>query len=109
MCAWERKWQPRLPFFGVIVCICSLTLLCVAQTSRVAGAIQGIVIDQTGSAVVGATVTLRHPATNQSRTVLSNSEGSFRAGELAVGQYEVRVASPGFSAYVNTAIVVSVG
>lgn len=109
MCAWEGKWQPRLPFLGVILCVCSLTILCGAQTSRVAGAIQGSVIDPTDSAVVGATVTLRHQATNQSRTVVSNSEGSFRAGELPVGPYEVRVTFPGFSAYVNTAIVVSIG
>src|SRR5205807_9523309 len=33
----------------------------------------------------------------------------FRAGELPVGQYELRVESGGFSPYVNVAIVVSVG
>jgi hypothetical protein len=41
--------------------------------------------------------------------MLTNSEGSFRAGELPVGQYELRVESTGFSPYLNSAIVVSVG
>lgn len=103
----EGKRQPRLPLAGVVVL--ALALSCAAQTSRVAGAIQGTVVDQTGSAVAGARVTLRNQGTNRSRTVSSNSEGSFRAGELPVGQYELRVESPGFNAYVNAAIVVSIG
>jgi hypothetical protein len=41
--------------------------------------------------------------------MLTNAEGVFRAGELPVGQYELRVESSGFSPYVNNAIVVSVG
>jgi hypothetical protein len=83
--------------------------LCTAQTSRVAGAIQGTVVDQTGSAVADATVTLRNQGTNQTRTISANPNGSFYAGELPVGQYELRVESPGFSPYVNNAIVISIG
>jgi hypothetical protein len=41
--------------------------------------------------------------------MLTNAQGFFRAGELPVGQYELRAESPGFSRYVNGAIVVSVG
>src|SRR6202158_2024065 len=103
----EGKRQPRLPFAGVVVLV--LVFYCAAQTSRVAGAIQGSVVDQTGGAVSGATATLRNLGTNRTRTVSSNSEGSFRAGELPVGQYELHVESPGFNTYVNTAIVVSIG
>jgi hypothetical protein len=82
---------------------------CAAQTSRVAGAIQGSVVDQSGSAIAGASVTVRNQGTNQTRTMLTNPQGSFRAGELPVGQYELRVESPGFSPYVNSAIVASIG
>ncbi len=103
----ERKRQPRLPFAGLVVL--ALALSCGAQTSRVAGAIQGSVVDQTGSAVAGATVRLRNLGTNRTRTVSSNSEGSFRAGELPVGQYQLHVESSGFNTYVNNAIVVSIG
>jgi hypothetical protein len=107
MFSWERKRQPRLPFVGVV--FLALAFSCAAQTSRVAGAIQGSVVDQTGSAVAGATVTLRNLGTNRTRTVSSNSEGSFRAGELPVGPCELRVESAGFNTYVNTAIVISIG
>jgi hypothetical protein len=103
----ERGRPAGFSIAGAVVL--ALAFACAAQTSRVAGAIQGSVVDQTGGAVAGATVTLRSLGTNRTRTVSSNSEGSFRAGELPVGQYELRVESSGFSPYVNNAIVVSVG
>src|SRR5215470_13119108 len=78
-----------------------LTLLCAAQTSRVAGAVQGTAVDQTDSAIVAGTATMRNPATGLSRTTSMNSDGSFRIGELPVGLYELHIESPGFSPYVN--------
>jgi hypothetical protein len=89
--------------------IVAFAALCLAQISRVAGAVQGNVVDQTGSAVPGATVKLRNQGTSLTRTISTDLEGVFRAGELPVGQYELVVESPGFSRYVNNAIVVSIG
>ena len=103
----ERRRPARLSLAAAVVL--SLAFSCVAQTSRVAGAIEGSVVDPTGSAVAGATVTLRNQGTNQTRTTPTSSLGSFHAGELPVGRYELRVESPGFSPYVNDAIVVSIG
>src|SRR5258705_7798866 len=100
-----KRESLKLLLVGVAVLVVPLT--CGAQTSRVAGAVQGNVVDQTGGAVAAGTVTLRNQGTNQTRTMLTNAKGGFRAGELAVGQYELRVESSGFSAYVNNAIVVS--
>src|SRR6202051_1946847 len=102
----KRSWR-RLSFAGVLVL--AIGLPCAAQTSRVAGAVQGSVVDQTGGAAAGARIMLRNQGTNQTRTMVTNTEGFFRAGELPVGQYELRVESSGFSPYVNDAIVVSVG
>ena len=87
----------------------AFALSCAAQTSRVAGAIQGMILDQSGSAIAGASVTLRNQGTNQTRTTLTDAQGFFRAVELPVGQYELHVESPGFSPYANGAIVVSIG
>jgi outer membrane receptor protein involved in Fe transport len=103
----ERARRPRLMFASFIVL--ASAVWCAAQISRVAGAVQGIVVDQTGSAVAGATVMLRNQGTNRTRTISANAEGSFYAGELPVGQYELRVESPRFSPYVNDAIVISIG
>ncbi len=103
----ERARRLRMSLASLA--IFASAVLCAAQTSRVAGAVQGTVVDQTGSAVPGATVSLRNEGTNQTRTISTNPEGSFYAGELPVGQYELRVESPGFSPYVNNAIVISIG
>jgi hypothetical protein len=103
----ERGWPLRLSLASAGVL--AIAFSCVAQTSRVAGAIEGSVEDPTGSAVSAATVTLRNQGTNQMRTTPTNSQGSFHAGELSVGRYELRVESRGFSPYVNNAIVVSIG
>src|SRR5260370_26755340 len=103
----ERGRPVRLSLTATVVV--AIAFSCAAQTSRVAGAIQGSVVDQTGSAVANATVTLRNQGTNQTRTMSTNAEGSFRASELPVGPYELRIQSPGFSPYVNNAIAVSIG
>jgi hypothetical protein len=107
MSSLETKRQPNLSFAGLAVF--ALVFSCAAQTSRVAGAVKGSVLDQTGGAVAAATVMLRNLGTNQTRTMVTNAEGFFHAGELPVGQYELRVESSGFSPFVNNAIVVSVG
>src|SRR5215472_8816005 len=83
------------------VAVLSFATLATAQTSRVAGAVQGTVVDQTGSAVGGATVTLRNPSTNRTRVTSTVLDGFFRVGELTVGQYELHVQAPGFSLYTN--------
>ena len=91
MFAFERAWR-TISFASLVI----LTLAAGggAQTSRVAGAVQGNVTDQTGGAVAGARVWLRSEGTNQTRTVITTADGAFRAGELPVGRYELRVESP---------------
>src|SRR5215472_3933003 len=103
----QRALPTKLCSAGFAV-VAFATLL-TAQTSRVAGAVQGSVIDQTGSAVAGASVTLRNPATNRTRTTSTDLAGLFRVGELPVGQYEARIQAEGFSVYTNNAVLVSIG
>jgi hypothetical protein len=97
----------RLSFAGIVSI--AFVVSCTGQTSRVAGALQGSIVDQSGSAIAGATVTVRNQGTNQTRTMLTNAEGFFRAGELPVGHYELRVEAAGFSPYVNSAIIAAIG
>lgn len=99
---WMRLWS------GGFTVLAFATLLA-AQTSRVAGAVQGTVIDQTGSAVAGAIVTIRNPATGRTRTTSTDLAGFFHVGELPVGQYETHIQAEGFSVYTNNAVVVSIG
>lgn len=101
--------QRALRLWSAELAVVAFATLLTAQTSRVAGAVQGSVIDQTGSAVAGASVTLRNPATNQTRTTSTDLLGFFRVGELPVGEYEARIQAEGFSIYTNSNVVVSIG
>ena len=56
-----------------------------------AGEITGIVKDQAGAAVPGATVTVTDVNTNRRRTIMSSGEGVFTAPSLAPGEYRVDV------------------
>jgi outer membrane receptor for ferrienterochelin and colicin len=80
-----------------------------AQVSRVGATLEGSVRDGSGAVIPGATATLRNTLTNQSRTVTTDDQGFFRADQLGVGTYEVRLEHPGFAAYRHTGVVLSLG
>lgn len=80
-----------------------------AQVSRVAATLEGTVRDSSGAVVAGSKVSIRNNMTNQSRTVETDGEGFFRAEQLAVGTYEVRLEQPGFAPYRETGVVLSLG
>jgi len=76
-------------------------LLCVptagAQASRVGAALEGTVSDSSSARIPQAAITFRNTETNQSRVATTDGQGFFRADELAVGTYEVRLEHPGFA------------
>jgi len=80
-----------------------------AQVSRVAATLEGTVLDSSGAAILGSTVSVRNASTGQSRTATTDERGFFRAEQLAVGTYEVRVEQAGFAPYQGTGVVLSLG
>jgi hypothetical protein len=80
-----------------------------AQTSRIGATLVGIVTDSSGAVIPNSKVIVRNALTNQTRRVETNDQGSFRAEQLAVGTYEVRVEQAGFAPYRHAAIQVSLG
>lgn len=103
----QKRKLPKVWPAGIV--LAALAHFSIAQSSRVGGAIEGLVSDQNDRAIAGARVTLRDEDTNRGRTVSTDAGGFFRAGELPVGSYEVRVGSPGFAPYRNPGIVVAIG
>ena len=81
----------------------------VAQTSRIGATLQGTVADSSGAVIPQSKVILRNALTNQIRAVETDEQGFFRAEQLVVGAYEVRVEQPGFAAYQHAAIQLSLG
>ncbi|HVR44076.1 MAG TPA: TonB-dependent receptor [Thermoanaerobaculia bacterium] len=60
------------------------------------GRIEGIVTDDSGAAVPGATVTSTNLGTNAVRVVVSDAEGAYTIAPLPVGDYRIRVELSGF-------------
>jgi hypothetical protein len=93
--------------------VCFLILACAtragAQASRVGATLEGAVSDASRAAIPRATITLRNTETNQSRVATTDDQGFFRADELAVGTYEVRLERPDFAPYRHDGVVLSLG
>jgi hypothetical protein len=81
----------------------------VEQASRVGATLEGTVIDTSGAVIPNSKVTLHNPLTNQSRTVTTDGQGFFRAEQLAVGIYEVRVEQTGFAPYRQAGVAANLG
>jgi outer membrane receptor protein involved in Fe transport len=73
------------------------------------GSIEGVVTDQSGAVLPGATVTVTQPDTGLTRTVVSDDQGLFRAPLLPVGVYEVSAELQGFTPRKQSDIRLTIG
>ena len=82
---------------SLIVCL----MISISGMSRLhaqdsAGAIQGVVVDQSGQAIQGAAIAVTS-TTNAERKAVSGPDGKFSISGLSTGMYTVDVAATGFS------------
>ena len=66
-----------------------------AQSAGTA-ALTGTITDSSGGRVANVTVTLTSAATNQSRTTVTGTDGTYRFSLLPPGTYSVRFTAKGF-------------
>src|SRR5271157_4662678 len=90
----------------VVVCICLLSAMLVAQTFR--GTVLGTVTDASGAVVSGATVKVRNVGTGLERTAQTSADGSYSVPELPIGTYTVTISQMGFQTSVTSNVVVDV-
>jgi hypothetical protein len=107
----DRSFSVRHVAIGIALSFASLFCEAdaAAQASRVAATFEGIVRDTSGAVIPNSKVTLHNPLTNQSRTVTTVEQGFFRAEQLSVGPYEVRVEQTAFAPYRQAGVGASVG
>ncbi len=98
-----RRFFTHLPFLFSLLFLLATTAL--AQNT---GTVTGIVEDQSGAVVAGASVTAQNPATNFSRTAISGTNGFYRLDQLPVGSYSISVEAPGFKKTVTHDVKLSV-
>ena len=91
-----------LPLLLILICLPSLH----AQTSA---SIKGIASDASGAPVPSAAVKLKNVETGTTRTGMTDDAGRFLLLSLPVGDYEIRIAKPGFQDAIRTGVHLVVG
>ena len=86
----------------LLLVVLASTSLAAAQATT--GSIEGIVTDNQGLVVPGATVTVRNIDTNVSRSTVTGGDGGYRFLNMPVGNYELTVELAGFSRYVRAGL-----
>ena len=69
----------------------------------------GSVVDETGGALPGVTVTARHLATGNTYFGVTDGTGSYRIGALRTGEYEIEAVLSGFATVVREGVALAVG
>jgi hypothetical protein len=83
-------------------------LACAGAFAQANSSVTGIVTDQTGAVVAGATVTLADPATGAAHTAISDGTGSYLIAGLNAATYSMKVAAKGFETYTRTGVTVNI-
>lgn len=96
--------RPTLAVLLAVLCLAALPL----SAQRFLGTITGTVSDATGAVVPGAEVTVTDASTGLSRTVSTDSNGTYTVPQLPLGSYQVTVKKTGFKDYVKTDVVLHV-
>jgi hypothetical protein len=77
-----------------------------ARAQTLYGTLVGNVTDETGLAVPGATVTITHTETNQTRETVSNATGGYSFANIPPGTYQVDVSLTGFQSFSSRGVAV---
>ncbi len=90
----------------------TLLLLCIPSAMKaqeLQGTINGTVTDSSGAVIPNAAVTISQNGVNGvSRTIQTNTSGSYTVTNLPAGNYTVSVTAPGFQTYAAQNVVLFV-
>src|SRR5438094_8310364 len=90
----------------------AMILFCVAAARaavQTGAVIDGVVKDEQGAVLPGATVTIRNVDTGFERAVVTESEGRYRLQALPPGTYSLKVELQGFAGQEVRDIVMTIG
>ena len=86
----------RLSLLAMLPLLAGLSTL---PGQSVTGQIEGTLVDPTGAVIAGAEVRLTHVLSKQVKSFNTDAGGAFVFTGLLPGDYDLRVAQPGFKAY----------
>jgi hypothetical protein len=102
----EAKW-----WLAIALCVAfvSMSSIGVSAQDITSGSIQGIISDEQGAVVPGATVEARNVDTNFTRSFTTNENGRFTLLSLPPGRYVVSVTKTGFAKLNQENVELTVG
>jgi len=93
-----------------VVAACLILVSIASAQELQSGSIRGRIVDDTGQALPGVSITISGPALIGKFTTVTNAEGLFRAPNLTPGGgYEIRAEIKGFETTIQPGIIVNVG
>jgi hypothetical protein len=81
----------------------------IAVAQSVGASVEGTITDSSGAAVPKAQVVIRNTGTDATHTVESDEAGRYRIPLLPSGEYEIKIAAPGFQPVLRRGLTLSVG
>jgi hypothetical protein len=79
------------------------------QSQAINGTIEGTILDDQGGVLPGVSVTITNIDTGDTRAVVTNESGLYRAPLLPLGTYRVSAELQGFRTYEQTGITLTAG
>ena len=91
---------------AVLVGTLCVLLASIASAQSNSGILTGQVVDPSGAAVPGVTVTATNPATGESRVAVTNATGAYQLNGLSLGTYTITCTLQGFKTTTREGILV---
>ena len=102
----KKLMRQTLAVATVFILCAMVSVVSFAQQSR--GTLRGVIKDELGATIVGATVTLTDAA-GAEKTATTNGEGAYVFNGVAPGKYFLRASAAGFAASDETEVEVTAG
>lgn len=102
-----ERWLCSAFLAVLLVASSAMSVNVLGQTSNT-GTVTGVVKDEKGGLVPGASVKLVNLGTNAERTTTTSSDGVYEVTQLVPGNYRLEIQATGFSKYVQEPVVVNV-
>ncbi len=81
----------------------------IAHAQGTGAVVAGVVSDETGAAMPGATVTIKHVETGMTRTLATDGQGRYRAPALEPGVYDITGELSGFESSIYKHLTLGIG
>src|ERR1043166_3899621 len=108
MKAYELRRKVTTTITALLLVVYLLVPLSALAQTASTGVITGVVKDQTGAVVPGATVKAINKGTGVERKTTTSDSGVYELSQIVPGDYRVEVEAKGFAKYVAEGITVNV-